>query len=319
MAARVVVVGSINMDLVARAPIPRPGETVIGGELQTFPGGKGANQAVAAARIGAQVKMVGRVGDDVFGPQMRASLEKDGIDTTFVLETPDTSTGVALIVVDDKGQNSIVVAPGANGQLTAADVEAAAEAITGADVLLLQLEVPLEAVHRAAELAAAQGVKVILNPAPAAPLAQELLALVDILIPNETETETLSGMAIGSAAEQKAAADSLLQQGAGAVILTLGERGALLVDAHREIELPAFAVEDVVDTTAAGDAFVGGLAVAIGEGLSLLEAIPWGAAAGAMAVTKAGAQPSLPTRSEILNFLSARSHRIQSESKGGAL
>ena len=303
MKTKIIVAGSINMDLVTRAPIPRPGETVIGGDLHAFPGGKGANQAVAAARMGGQVTMIGRVGEDAFGKQMRAALEEDGVDTAFVLPTAGTPTGVALIVVDEQGQNSIVVTPGANGRLTPADIDAAAEAIAAADVLLLQLEVPLETVQRATGLAAQHGLKVILNPAPAAPLPQDLLSKVDILIPNEIEAAALSGLPSGSTAELQAAAANLLEQGAGAVILTLGDRGALLVDGKSKTLLPAFAVKNVVDTTAAGDAFAGALAVAVSEGLTLPEAISWAAGAGALAVTKAGAQPSLPTRTEVQRLL----------------
>lgn len=299
MNPRITVVGSLNMDLVAPAPkIPAPGETVIGGDLQTFPGGKGANQAVAAARLGAQVALVGRVGDDAFGAELRRILVADGVDVACVWETAVTPSGVALIVVDAQGQNSIVVAPGANMRLTPADVEAAAPVIQQAQALLLQLETPLETVWRAAELARAAGVAVILNPAPARPLPAELLALVDILIPNESETAALTGLPAGSAAELAAAAAHLRAQGVGAVILTLGGRGALLATGNGARHFPAFPVAQVVDTTAAGDAFVGGLATAVASGLPIETAIIWGNAAGAIAVTRAGAQPSLPTREE---------------------
>ncbi|NKQ35631.1 MAG: ribokinase [Chloroflexi bacterium] len=305
MTAKIAVVGSLNMDLVTQArKIPAPGETIIGGDLQTIPGGKGANQAVAAARAGAQVTMVGRVGDDVFAGRLRDNLLADGIDASYVQNTPDTASGVALIVVDENGQNSIVVAPGANGRLTPADVTLAKPAIQQADVLLLQLEVPLEAVLRAARLAADAQVKVILNPAPARPLPPELLALVDILIPNESETAALTGWPTSTQAELAAAATRLHEQGVATVILTLGERGALLSQAGRELfHVPAFPVAQVIDTTAAGDAFVGGLATAVAEGQRLPEAMRFGAAAGALSVTRAGAQPSLPRRSEIEKLL----------------
>lgn len=299
MKPRITVVGSLNMDLVApAAKIPAPGETVIGGDLQTFPGGKGANQAVAAARLGAQVAMVGRVGDDAFGAQLREILAADSVDVTCVWETAVTPSGVALIVVDAQGQNSIVVAPGANMRLTPADVEAAAAVIQAAEVLLLQLETPLETVQRAAELARAAGVTVILNPAPARPLPVELLALVDILIPNESETAALTGLPVGSEAELAAAAAHLRAQGVGTVMLTLGGRGALLAVEQETRHFPAFPVAQVVDTTAAGDAFVGGLATAVASSFPIETAIAWGNAAGALAVTRAGAQPSLPTREE---------------------
>lgn len=297
--SKITVVGSLNMDLVTPAvKIPAPGETVIGGDLQTFPGGKGGNQAVAAARQGAQVAMVGRVGDDAFGQQLRQVLAADGIDLTCVWSTAVTPSGVALIVVDAQGQNSIVVAPGANMRLTPADVETAVSLIQAADALLLQLETPLETVQRAAELAQAAGVTVILNPAPARPLPPELLRLVDILIPNESETATLTGLPVHDEAALRVAADHLRAQGVGTVILTLGARGALLATAGGTRHFPAFAVPQVVDTTAAGDAFVGGLATAVANGLPLETAVLWGCAAGALAVTRAGAQPSLPTRAE---------------------
>jgi ribokinase len=294
------------MDLVVGAPkIPAPGETVIGGDLQTFPGGKGANQAVAAARLGAQVAMVGRVGDDAFGAQLRQTLESAGVDLAYVQTTAVTPSGVALIVVDAAGQNSIVVASGANMRLTPADVEAAAPAIKAADALALQLESPLETVQRAAELARAHGVTVILNPAPARPLPPELLALVDVLIPNESETAALTGLPATTEAELATAADRLRAQGVGAVILTLGARGALLAAEGVTRRFPAFPVDQVVDTTAAGDAFVGGLVTAVAEKRPLDAAIAWGNAAGALAVAHAGAQPSLPTRAAVEALLNA--------------
>jgi len=303
MTAHVAVVGSLNMDLVARAArIPQPGETVIGGEFRNVPGGKGANQAVAAARLGAQVSMVGRVGRDAFAGPLLDSLAADGIDHTFVIQDPHAATGVALIVVDDAGENSIVVASGANMRLSPTDVDAAETAIAGADALLLQLESPLETVTRAAELARAHGVTVILNPAPARPLPVELLALVNVLIPNESETALLTGMPVGDQAEAEAAAGALRTMGVGTVILTLGQRGALLAREGETVMCPAFDVTPV-DTTAAGDAYVGGFAVALAEGRTLSEATRWGNGAGALATTKLGAQPSLPARQELETLL----------------
>ena len=296
MTSRVTVVGSLNMDLVARAPrIPEPGETIIGGEFCNVPGGKGANQAVAAARIGALVSMVGRVGSDAFAEPLLHNLASDGIDHTFVTRDSEAATGVALIVVDDVGQNSIVVASGANMRFSPTDVDAAKAAIAAADVVLLQLESPLDAVTRAAEIARAHGVRVVLNPAPARPLPATLLSLVDVLVPNESETELLTGLPVGDQAEAEAAAAALQEMGVGTVILTLGERGALLAREGEVTLLPAFDVTPV-DTTAAGDAFVGGLGVALAEGKTLAEAVRWGNAAGALATTRLGAQPSLPTR-----------------------
>ena len=303
MRAHVTVVGSLNMDLVARTPrIPQPGETIIGGDFHTVPGGKGANQAVAAARLGAQVSMVGRVGRDAFANPLLENLAAAGVDHTFVTQDPGAATGVALIVVDDAGQNSIVVASGANMRLSPADVDAAEAAIAAADALLLQLESPLETVTRAAEVARTHRVTVILNPAPARPLPAALLSLVDVLIPNESETSLLTGMPVGDQVEAETAAAALRESGVGTVILTLGDRGALLAREGETERFPAFDVTPV-DTTAAGDAFVGGFAVALAEGQSLAEAVRWGNAAGALATTKLGAQPSLPNRQALEKLL----------------
>jgi ribokinase len=303
MAAHVTVVGSLNMDLVVRASrIPQAGETIIGGDFHTLPGGKGANQAVAAARVGAQVSMVGRVGQDAFAGPLLENLAAAKIDHTFVAQDPEAATGVALIVVDDAGQNSIVVASGANMRLLPADVDAAEAIIAAADVLLLQLESPLETVTRAAELARAHQVTVILNPAPARSLPASLLSLVDVLIPNESETALLTGMSVSDRSEAAVAALALQESGVGTVILTLGERGALLTREEETELFPAFNVTPV-DTTAAGDAFVGGFAVALAEGRSLAAAVRWGNAAGALAATQLGAQPSLPTRQALETLL----------------
>jgi ribokinase len=303
MTAHITVVGSLNMDLVARTPrIPQPGETIIGNDFHTVPGGKGANQAVAVARLGIQVSMIGRVGRDTFAGPLLDNLAAAGVNHTFVTQDSEAATGVALIVVDDAGQNSIVVASGANARLTPADVDEAKTAIAGADALLLQLESPLETVTRAAEVARAHGVTVILNPAPARSLPAGLLSLVDVLIPNESETALLTGLPVGDQSQTEAAATALLDLGVGTVILTLGERGAMLAQAGRMELCPAFAVVPV-DTTAAGDAFVGGFAVALAEGRALAEAVRWGNATGALATTKLGAQSSLPTRQELETLL----------------
>ena len=303
MNVQIAVVGSLNMDLVTRAKtIPIPGETVIGGDLEMIPGGKGANQAVAAARLGASVSMIGHVGTDVFAERLKGNLVNDGVDVGFVTAVSGSS-GVALIVVDENGQNSIVVAPGANAALTPADVDAAAQAIQSANVLLLQLETPLDAVQRAAQIAHDAGVTVILNPAPAQPLPTDLLTLVNILIPNESETATLTGMPTNNQAEIKAAAAHLRTLGVETIILTLGSQGSMLMRKDETILVPAFQVTHVVDTTAAGDAFVGGFATAVAEGKTLHEAILTGNVTGALAVTKLGAQPSLPTRTEVEHLL----------------
>lgn len=239
--------------------------------------------------------MVGQVGSDAFAQSLLDGLTADGIDHTFVTRDPEAATGVAFIVVDDAGENSIVVASGANMCLSPADVDAAEAAIAAADVLLLQLEVPLAAVVQAARVAHAHGATVILDPAPACPLPHELLSLVDVLVPNEGEAARLTHLPVGDRAEIEAAAMALCELGVDTVVLTLGERGALLVGEGEKEFIPAFKVTPV-DTTAAGDAFVGGFAVALAKGQSLADAVRWGNAAGALATTKLGAQPSLPTR-----------------------
>jgi len=302
MTPKIVVVGSLNMDLVTRTPrIPVPGETIIGHEFFTAPGGKGANQAVAAARMGAQVSMVGRVGRDDFGNALRTTLAADGVDCTYVFEDADAATGIASILVDDAGQNSIVVAPGANARLTPDDVDRAEEVIARADVLLLQLEVPLETVIRAAEVARRHDVTVVLNPAPARPDLDVLLPLVDILIPNESEAALLTGLSLEEVAVQSAI-EALQKVGVEVVILTMGAQGALLAQPEGLQHIPAFSVKPV-DTTAAGDAFVGGFAVALAEKQPLAEAVRWGNATGGLATMRLGAQPSLPERQAVLDLI----------------
>ncbi|MGD0004899.1 MAG: ribokinase [Anaerolineaceae bacterium] len=301
---KVVVVGSINMDLVARSQrIPHAGETVIGGDFRTVPGGKGANQAVAARRLGAQVRMLGRVGMDPFGSQLLDNLSRAGVDTISIGRDPQAASGIALIMVDDAGQNSILVAPGANMLLASADMDAAEEVIASAQVMLLQLEIPLETVVRAVQIGHAHGVKVVLNPAPAQPLPPELTRLVDVLVPNEFEAALLTGLPVDSDEQIRVAASALRATGAVNVIITLGGRGALLATAEGFQHFPAFPVKPV-DTTAAGDAFVGCLGAALAEGCTLEEAMRWGSAAGALSTTKKGAQPSLPQRKEVEKLLS---------------
>lgn len=298
MGPRVMVVGSLNMDLIARTPrLPQAGETVLGHKFHTAPGGKGANQAVAAARLGAQVAMVGRVGDDDYGRALLATLASDGVDTKHVTVDPEASTGVALIELDDAGENSIVVISGANMRLTPTDVQAAESMLAASDVLLLQLESPLPVLEHAIPAARAHGVTVVLNPAPARVLPAQLLREVDYLVPNETEAGLLVGREVSGTASARDAAHILRGKGVGTVILTLGGQGALLVG-EDDILVPAFKVK-VVDTTAAGDAFVAGFAVALAAGRDLEEAVCFANAAGALATTRLGAQPSLPTRTEV--------------------
>jgi ribokinase len=298
----ILVIGSLNADLVVRAPrFPEPGETISGEDLAIIPGGKGANQAVAAARQGAQVAMLGRVGSDSFGPTLTDNLQQNHVDTTYVL-TDKSATGTAIIVVDVNGQNSIVLSPGANGKVASPDVDVFP--FQSADMLLLQFEIPLETVIHAASVARQNGLRVILNPAPARPIPDSLLAAVDILVPNESELQLLTDMPVTEAASAETAAKTLLAKGVQNVTVTLGEKGALLVTPEQTQLVPSFKVE-VVDTTAAGDAFIGGLAAALLGGKSLEEAVRYGNASGALATTKFGAQPSLPTANEVDQLLQA--------------
>ena len=302
----VLVVGSSNTDMVLRVPrIPKPGETVLGGAFVMAAGGKGANQAVAAARAGANVVFVARVGEDVFGEQALANFRADGIDTRFVLRTVGAPSGVALINVDGRGENSISVASGANAVLSAADIEGAAPAFSSADVVLLQLESPLEAVEAAVRRAGERGVPVILNPAPARPLADDLLRRVAVLTPNEHEAELLAGVPVRDEEGARQAAARLRARGPAAVVVTLGERGAYASSREFEGLVPAFKVVPV-DTTAAGDVFIGALAAAVAEGAPLAEALRFASAAAAISVTRPGAQPSAPARAEIEAFLGGR-------------
>jgi ribokinase len=301
-AQRIVVVGSVNTDMVVKSDrIPAPGETVVGGTFMMAAGGKGANQAVAAARLGAQVTLVAKVGRDVFGDQALENFRGEGIATEYIVADPQAATGVALILVDRSGENLISVASGANAALSAADVARADAAIRAADVLLMQLEVPLDTVRCAADLAAAAGVSVILNPAPAAALDDALLSRVTILTPNESEAQRLTGIAVVDEPSALAAGENLLARGVQNVIITMGARGALWIARGRHCRFPAVAVE-AVDTTAAGDAFNGSLACGLAAGESLETAIRQGCLAGALAATRLGAQPSLPTAAELRKF-----------------
>lgn len=292
-------VGSSNIDMVVMTDrIPLPGETVMGNKFVMAGGGKGANQAVAAARLCADVTFVARLGSDVFGDQSIEKLSNEDIDCRFVTRDAETPSGVALIFVDGNAENCIVVAPGANETLKPEHVVQAKGTIEGADVLITQFEVPLETVAEAVEIAHAAGVKVILNPAPARELPKELLSMVDVLTPNETEAAILAGMEPSDAIDPEKVGRKLLDLGVGAVVMTLGSKGALIVTNDGAEMVPSQKVEPV-DTTAAGDAFNGGLAVALAEGRSLTDAARFGAKAAAIAVTRVGAQPSLATRAEV--------------------
>ncbi len=301
---RIVIVGSINMDLVVAAPhVPAPGETVLGRDFSTIPGGKGANQAVAAARLGGQVMMIGRVGDDDLGPRLRAGLEHNGVDCTYVSQTAGIASGVAMITVADNGENAITVASGANFKVTPEDIDAAEAALKAARVCVLQLELPVETVARAIELCRRHSVETILDPAPAPakPLPSSVLQ-ADIVSPNENEAAALTGLPATAPPEQVAAA--LREKGCRAAVLKLGQRGAYISSTDLEMPAPGFRVQ-VVDTTAAGDAFTGALAVARAAGQPLAEAVRFANAAGALACTRWGAQPSMPMLNEIKAFLAA--------------
>jgi ribokinase len=308
---RIAIVGSVNMDLVFRTPrMPLPGETLIGHQFLQVPGGKGANQAVASSRMGGEVSLIARVGADALGQQLLRELVADGIDTRHVAALPGVATGVAGILVADDGENSIVLASGANGHLTPGEVEAAGAAITEAQFLVCQLETPLASVERAMALARAAGVPVIFNPAPIQPLPDSLLASVDYLVLNEVEAGQLSGQPVQDVASAEVAARLLLERGVPQVLLTLGAQGVLLAtsDPARGAQVqmvPAFVVP-VVDTTAAGDTFVGSLAVALGQGKNLAQACRLAQAAAALSVGKLGAQSSIPQRIDVDAFLALR-------------
>jgi len=309
-AQRIVVVGSSNTDLVVRCQrAPAAGETVLGTGFFTAAGGKGANQAVAASRLGADVWFVGKVGKDLFGQQAIAGLKAEGIHCDFVQVDPHHPSGVALIVVEAHGQNRIVVALGANEHLTPEDVQAAAGVMASAGAVLLQLETPIETVHSAALLAAQHGVPVILNPAPGRALPPELLRLVRIITPNESEAELLTGVRPQGQESMRQVAAHLHQAGVEKVIITLGARGAYVSEGRSAQLVPGFEVE-AVDTTAAGDAFNGALAVGLVRGMDMAEAVRYANAAAALAVQRLGAQPSLPTAAEVDSFLAHATTKV---------
>lgn len=304
----IIVFGSINMDLVVRAPrLPAPGETLSGTAFATAHGGKGANQAVACARLGVTTRMIGRVGGDVFGTALRDSLSQQNVDVNRVRIDGGQASGVALITVDDRAENTIVIVPGANGAVGFDDVARLDPLLSDSSLLLLQLEIPIETVVAAAGVAHDHGLTVMLDPAPARPLPPELYGLVDILTPNETEAAILTGMTLDSDAALETAAALLQGRGARNVIIKLGSRGAFVLAAGaRHGEFRAAYKVAAVDTVAAGDAFNGGLAAALAEKRPFDEAVDWGLAAGAISVTRAGAQASMPSRVEVLELLGRR-------------
>ncbi len=299
MSKNIVVVGSSNSDLIIKAErIPKPGETIMGGKFYQAAGGKGANQAVAAARAGGNVNFIACIGNDVFGEEALKGFKKDNINTDHVFVDKDEASGIALILIDKNGENSIAVASGANLSLDEEKLLIAKEAIYNSSVLLMQLETPIETIESAASIASANGVQVILNPAPAHPLSDELLKKLTIITPNETEAEMLTGVPVNNLEGAQKAADFLLQKGVEIIIITLGTKGAFFATNNESQLVKGFTVE-AQDTTAAGDTFNGTLAVAISEGKSLVEAIKFANAAAAISVTKIGAQPSAPMRDEI--------------------
>jgi len=303
---RIVVMGSSNTDMIIKVPrIPRPGETITGGKFSMAAGGKGANQAVAAARSGGRVTLIARVGNDLFGETAIEDFAADGIDVHCVLKDGEAPSGTALIFVGEDGENSIGVAPGANARLTRTDVERFREVIESADMLVMQLETPMETVEAAAGIAANKGVRTILNPAPAAPVPPDILALVGILTPNEHEAKVLTGVEVRDETGARRAAEALVKQGVGTALITLGAQGAFVLSEDFRGMVRGYAVE-AVDSTAAGDVFNGALAVALCEGRPLRDAVVFANAAAALSVTRLGAQPSIPRRREIDAFLSSR-------------
>ncbi len=304
----IVVVGSSNTDMIIKMPrLPKPGETIIGGSFSTAPGGKGANQAVGAARAGGKVALVARVGEDMFGQKAVEGFLQDGINVDYVFRDKNAPSGVALIFVDEKGENSIGVASGANANLSPSDIETAKDCIASAAIVLMQLEIPPETVKATAAIAAEHGVRLILNPAPARPLHDDLLKNVTILTPNDSESELLTGIKVEDEASAARAAQTLQKRGVETVLVTLGSRGAYVAAADYTGIVPAFPVK-AEDTTAAGDIFNGVLALSLAENKSIVEATRVASAAAALAVTKLGAQTSAPQRSEIESFLKERSN-----------
>ncbi|UBO75793.1 ribokinase [Aeromonas rivuli] len=300
---RLVVLGSVNADHVLRVPhFPRPGETLAGHSYRVVPGGKGANQAVAAARLGAEVSFIARIGADAIGREMRAGFAEDGIDVGAVEEDATLPTGIAIIYVSDEGENSIGLSAEANGALCPAMVQRHGRLIAEAHTLLLQLEVPLESVFEAARLARAGGTRVVLNPAPAQPLPAELLALVDLITPNQTEAELLTGVAVTDEASAAQAAARFHQMGISDVMITLGAQGVYCSNTRQQQLIPGFRVE-AVDTTAAGDTFNGALLAAELAGLDFQAAVRFAHGAAALSVTRLGAQSAIPHKEEVTAFL----------------
>ncbi len=300
MDKKIAVVGSSNTDMIIKVPwIPKPGETILGGVFTTAAGGKGANQAVGAARAGGDVSFIARVGQDMFGQQAVQGFIEDGIDVECVIKDAEAPSGVAQILVADDGENSIAVASGANGNLSPDDMRKAEAKIASADILLMQLEIPIETVEAAADIAARNNIKIILNPAPAQQLSDELLSKVSILTPNQSEAELLTGVKVDNEDDAARAAEILMGKGVDVVIVTLGSKGAYIVSADMKEMVEGYVVK-AVDATAAGDVFNGALAVGLADGKTLGHAVSFANAAAALSVTKLGAQPSAPRYDDII-------------------
>ncbi|RZS95303.1 ribokinase [Cecembia calidifontis] len=291
---KILVIGSANMDMVIQSDhFPVPGETIIGGDFSLIPGGKGANQAVAAARLGGDVCFITRLGEDIFGSQNLLNFQKEGIDTSYIHQIPEVPSGVALITVDKSGENTIIVAPGANAHLTVGDMKASEQRFEETELILLQLEIPLETVVAAAALGNKLGKKVLLNPAPAQKLPDKLYRYLQLITPNETEAEFLTGIAIDGEASAEKAAKFFIERGVQDVIITLGSKGAYLHSSNFKGILPTSKVT-AKDTTAAGDTFNGALAVALGKGLPIKDAVNFAMKAATLSVQRMGAQTSIP-------------------------
>ena len=298
---KIIVIGSSNTDMVVRSErLPRAGESVIGGNFMMAGGGKGANQAVAVARMGHRVLFIAAVGNDIFGNAAIEGYKNFGIDTSHIIRK-DEPSGVALIMVDGAGQNSISVALGANNSLSPEDIMPALEQIAAGDIVLLQLEIPMATVDACVEIASTKGAKVILNPAPAAIVSDTTLSKLYLITPNQTEAQTLTGIEVTDTNTAELAAQKLVSQGVERVVITMGSQGAYLYQDGKGVMIPAHKVE-AVDTTAAGDVYNGALCAALAEGTPLIEALHFAAKASAISVTRAGAQPSIPTRAEVDNF-----------------
>lgn len=303
MLKKIVVVGSSNTDMIIQLErLPKPGETIVGGEFTTAAGGKGANQAVAAVRAGGEVSFICRIGSDMFGETSVKGFVNDKLDISGIIFDKDKPSGVALIFVDEKGENSIAVAPGSNGQLSPDDIISKKHLIDEAGILLMQLEIPLETVEATANIAVKKNIRIILNPAPARPLSDELLKKISIITPNETEAEILTGVAVHNFDDAEKAAKILVEKGVKVVIITLGSAGAFVYSNSFKGFVQSYRVK-AVDTTAAGDVFNGALSVALSENMELEKAVKFANAAAALSVTKLGAQPSAPLRKDIINLI----------------